>query len=818
MKKMNKIVYFLFLALALGVSSCSDNSLENEGIDNGKEMAFSLKVGIPLYANAASSRAGAADPDGDQLNNMYLLCFDENGFYVGKAEATMSGVTSDTNESSATYGQITGTITGTVPVATARIHFLGNTNLNNIDDTHYLGVSENVMIPSLYSGYGVVNYWGYKRCKTPAEMRTYLTGTTEDPVQLIRNQARVAAVDATTSKNSFDIGGIAVCNVSAYGTVALFDNTLFNTVGADPFTNAFTNRIQSTLSDDKKLTADNPKDVVSGSEYNIFESANNASSTVVAIVKAKAKSSGTYKYFKVLLEDKDYNLYEIHRNCLYRINISGLPDVSYDSYDAALNGTPANNPLVTVDEVVATLEYGDYSLSITDGTSQIFSSAGNQTIKFKCTKNGNAVAATDLEAYWLSTGNTVSDGTTKTVAMNSANDGTGTITINLNAVTNSLKSGKLYLRVKNTPLERAINVYSISDFNFEPVYLTQKAKYVNGEEMIVEFSIPENFPKSLLPLKCKITTNGYDAETNNQLQILNEATSSLTGTDWNYKYLYTATTTGPQRIYFRTAGNGYTANAKVWIEADHFSTAIPSPTASPTLNVFTFNGTSSNKILLNGSSYGTTIANGEPLIGKTFDVTYTMNSVTKPLYIYTNNFTPSVGTATTSKYSNTKCYVINTPVSGSTITFTSTKNNYSENIWFESENNKSASVTVNANPEYYSGMFGVTTTSPAYGEGSTVTLTVNFPVAGHTYKIYTKDLEAVSSGLSAITNGFKYTPSTAGPVDLKFKTNRLICHETIKVATDANINLDDVSCVLDNAPDIRYTDQLGIDKFFFRVC
>src|SRR5574344_171474 len=95
MKMMKNIYYILFMVVALGLVSCSDRSLEEDIVD-GTAMSVNMKVAVPLYqTQQASSRAGAADPDGDALRNMYLLCFDENGYYLSKTKANLTVTNAD---------------------------------------------------------------------------------------------------------------------------------------------------------------------------------------------------------------------------------------------------------------------------------------------------------------------------------------------------------------------------------------------------------------------------------------------------------------------------------------------------------------------------------------------------------------------------------------------------------------------------------------------------------------------------------------------------------------------------------------------------
>lgn len=782
---MKNIYYILFLIVTLGLVSCSDNSLEGDSND-GNAMSVNMTVAVPLYqSQETSSRAGAADPDGDALRSIYLLCFDENGYYLSKTKANLSVTNADADA-------LAGKISGTVPSNTCRIHFVANANMTNIDDTHYKGVSENVMIPSLYSGYGIVNYWGYKRCSSASEMKTFLTGN--NSVELIRNQARVTVVINESADKTYTINGLAVCNLRAFGTVALYDKTKFASETADPYTSAFNDEVVSSLSDDKNIAADDPTDVSSDKYYNIFEGTNTKSSPMVAIIKIDGY------YHKILLQDPSYNFLTIHRNHEYRINIKKLTEQGYSSFESAKNGVAANNPFITIDDIVASLDYGNYSLSFPDGTSQIFNEGGTQTIKFKYTNSSATPEADDIAVSWeLNSG--IATGT-PTVTKNA--DGTFSISINLTDPSKTLQSGKLSVQIKGTPLVKTIKVYSIQAFEFTPLLLSKNVEDAVGKEVAVEFNIPSDFPAELLPLKCKIVTNRFDAASSNQLQVITESThtSDLDNVDWNYKYLYYATTTGPQRIYFKTVDSGYLSgvkNTKLYVQAANFKTASSNFGFSSPYNALKLSDASAETYTSDATSYD----GQQPMKGKQLTVYYEQPAA-KTIYICSKNFKPKGAYTTVKDRYGMPCYSISGSKTGS-VTLVSQNTTYSENVWFESDYYQSASVKITANASYYIGELRIAISSkPKYGPNVEVPFTFHFPVAGK-YYIHTKDLTPVSGqGITVASSGiYEYTASSDNlSKTLKFVTKNLVNTETVTVALadNSSANVPSASVVLTNKP------------------
>ena len=60
--------------------------------------------------------------------------------------------------------------------------------------------------------------------------------------------------------------------------------------------------------------------------------------------------NGTDKRFLVLLQNQENKLYRIKRNHEYKIIVKKLnPELGYNSFDAAVNGMPANNPWIAVE-------------------------------------------------------------------------------------------------------------------------------------------------------------------------------------------------------------------------------------------------------------------------------------------------------------------------------------------------------------------------------------------------------------------------------------------------------------------------------------
>ena len=789
-----------------GMSSCSDDTFSS--IVNGDNTTVNLNIGVPQFEEKVVTRMGVCDPDGEAIKSISLLCFDKDGNFLKKVLTDDPGM----------INQTVGTVKVQIPAQTSHLHILGNVNVTNIDNDNYAGLNENTLMASLYSGPGLDNYWGYVRADTPDNLKAALAATNEtNYIELTRNQAQITATDQSgkTEDAAYTIDGIAVCNMNQFGTVVPMDYT---NLTSNPFAFSDYSKLPLTLlTDDKNVKASDPTEVENGSEYNLFENKNSQDDPVAVILKVT--HGGNTKYHKILLIDDNGTFMEIHRNHRYNIKITGINDPGYDTFTGAVDGVSANDYLITIEDLLPSITYGNFIL--TAPTSIIYNKDGVQTISFTCTyKDGSELSATDralVMASWAT--NNVAKSTCP-VTYDSDNK-CFNVSIDLTSVGSTMKSGILYVGMKNSILRKPIHIYSVSGLplNFR---VSENIYDAISKPVVVAFDIPNDFPAELLPLTFKISTNRYDADqTYNTLQVINEPTTVKDAKgndvplDWNYKYLYKATKVGPQRVYFKTIDSGYgnggsgSKNTAVYLEDEKgYFNATPTTGSN-----FSFETANQNIITLSDPYYtkntdGTYTESAKTQDALSFDnklptknakitINYYAGAV-GDLNIYTKNFSlAGAGTPTTDN--GIKKYTITSCAKSEKFVFTSDVARYDDLIWFESTTNQSGSVAIHTQANCTA---TVTATTPNYGVGNSVDLTITFPVSDGTipYKILTKNLTAVAGqGLEAIPGvGYKYTPTSAS-VTLHFTTNKVVCNETVKV-TDFNkeISLTEAKAELQN--------------------
>lgn len=242
-----------------------------------------------------------------------------------------------------------------------------------------------------------------------------------------------------------------------------------------------------------------------------FEQENSLEKPLKVIMEVTYKG-GVTKWFQVLLQNEGVQM-PVKRNHLYRINIKRLnKNLGYANCTQAYEGTPANNPWITVEDIIQEISDGTYTMNIVDGTYQMLtqeSANSDQVIDFEYKGEASQTAA-DFDVSWTENKNfTKLDGgklPVPTVQYNAAT-GKGTITYKIGDISaGECKTATIKLVDKKHGLTRNIHLYSISnvDFNFEFAN-TMGKDATSGAKLT--FTIPSYYPKELLPIEIEIASN-----------------------------------------------------------------------------------------------------------------------------------------------------------------------------------------------------------------------------------------------------------------------------------------------------------------------
>lgn len=573
---MKRTLYILFAGLLLlaGFTSCTDETM----MQNNGEITANGDIHLKVTAHIPAPKQVITrdiDPDGLGVNSLWLFCFNDFGEYIGRREVV--------NFENAGGGKYSFEVD--VPSSTNVIHFLSNVYLDEFNDRDNFGRNETTVIPSFVSASGRMSYWGR------SDLATLQSG---ENVELYRNQAQVHW--NTNLPQGMTIYGYGICNRRAWGTLAPFNTEAeqgspFDFTLANPYVTEPAEEYQILASDPTEATVQGAES--EGDPHYIFENPNTLDAPVFAVMKISInnQTEDDAKYYKIMFVDDEKNQLEIYRNYEYVIRITGLPtSMGYDTFEEAKNGVAANNAWVSVDPEIPELTDGRNTVSITNGTTQVFTTGGNQSIAF--TYDGNT---SDISVEWLEDGRNVSN--SAPTLTSSGND--HSINMILNTPTDEPRMGTLLLRTGE--FTRQIKVYLVRPFSFEPVWVSTGVPMNKGEQMSMTFVIPDNYPAELFPIECKIATNKMNAndDLGEQLPIIiekceydvtddNGQTVHVTS-DLGYKYVYTATEPGVQEIFFTlntsdgedfgvTWGGGACPNngtnhGHVFLEANYFNDA-----------------------------------------------------------------------------------------------------------------------------------------------------------------------------------------------------------------------------------------------------
>ena len=211
---MKKILYTLFSLFVL--ASCTHDELDIPAPlqqESGEKVKLTFNVNIPEAQSVETRTFG----ESATLNTLWLVLFDEFGYYVGKAQAYKDG-----NKNS---GEISGVnMTTTTPFyvelnvtkSPRIIHFIGNYDLAGAT----LAGHENAIISRLNVTGEQDAYW---------QRVEFLNGINEEQVQgrtvyLLRNFAKITVTnEATANEFSYTEGGFDIITTESHGSVAPYN-------------------------------------------------------------------------------------------------------------------------------------------------------------------------------------------------------------------------------------------------------------------------------------------------------------------------------------------------------------------------------------------------------------------------------------------------------------------------------------------------------------------------------------------------------------------------------------------------------------------
>lgn len=613
-----KIAFYLIAGIVTMLSGCVDPDMGKTGDNTSLPDELSLRFSFTIPGNTVVNTR-SIDPDGEPVSSIWLFLFNGSGYYLGHVRANeVTYQKTDTNEGG-TFS------TPSIPSTVRRIHFIANYNAADVDDSELLNRTEKEVMTRFTSSSGRLVYWGRK---------SYFKDNFTSPIILYRNQAAI-----TYNKNNLNLNiqGFAICNTYAKGTVVPYNHQN----ETNPFDFDLTTESQgravhdyvTLCSGEDLIKATDPEDTEVQNQWGlryIFEHENAQDDPMFAIFKIDGK------YYKLMIVDDQSNPYKIIRNHRYIFNFHSAPPTTlgYATFEEAKNGVAANNVWVSIDNELPSIGDGTSALTIEGETTRIYTERKDEVINFTCT---GGITSDQVTATWLSNEGLASSD------LNLQYDpatGKGSVTVSLNEIADTPQYGTLQIKAGKYP--RTIQIVYLNKFDFAPVWTSSSVPRRSGEPVSIVFNIPDTYPEELFPVECKISCNLFDANTNNQLEVIEEETAfTIDGVkverDWDYKYVYKADKPGLHRVDFKTLMNSYPDNPDnpatenevlTWfLEAPYFNTI------ERTINMVNDEYADQKIIIyettLNGNqASGTYEREIAPIKGQTFDLKFYLENGT----------------------------------------------------------------------------------------------------------------------------------------------------------------------------------------------
>lgn len=589
MKEIKLYIGIIAVLLTTMLTACSDSMVDNDTSTTSEtEEGYykaSFRITIPSFEENAT-RSTLFTNEGIGKNCVKLFCFDEEGQFVGLGKVGEFGeikgfrrdadgnIIQNGDKDIDDNGQTTPrNFSAQIPNKTARIHLVANTEsqYKTIDwdnQSKWVGMHENILMTTFETEYGedqaaLTRYWGYIKEDSPEKLKEYLRqdNTKQDYIiHLIRDRAKISArwsdqAKAANSNLKDEDLTMTVVNGMAYGTLAPFDrnNLRFDkTTGGSNW--EWTVDYVTPAISNKRMKGDR------GQMYNptaAFEERNLPTDPAKVLLKYNERC------YLIYLQDQDNVPYAIKRNYEYKIIIDKL-DENYGkgSLEEALKSAPVNNPWIRVEQYIPGVIDGNFELSINEGTYQTTNAASGseQTIQF--TYKGDDAAnkqPTDFKALWtenLSYGTVDAPQISDYTYNASSNTGTGTITYQLGTVDEIWRQGIIHLIDKKHGLNRNIHLYSISEVDYQ----------VKASANSFEFTVPDNYPKELLPVTVKFASGDVIPE---GCDIEYSSTSEIHKT-WDCWYVFKAGEAGKTyTLNLKNVHQNATGNATYYVKMDN---------------------------------------------------------------------------------------------------------------------------------------------------------------------------------------------------------------------------------------------------------
>lgn len=503
----------LLSILVLLLISCTKENLDVENSNRDGYVLVKFNIDIPP-AQPVDTRA----INENLISNLYLLIFDENGRFISRHQANLSG----------------SSYTATLRQSNSKriIHFIANYDWSSFNDEASLTKDEGEIIAPLQS-VGLI-FW------QRTVLNSGINAAVFAPLQvlLIRNMAKFTLVNPSTS--GLTNAKFALFNQASAGSVAPFNttNSAFESVITEPVGVTFTTASTFGTSD-----------------IYTFERKNSTVATNPTYVIVQGTFLGSTYYYKIDIIDDSKNMYDIQRNVWFNIVIQSVTMTGYSTLAAAQSSPASNNISASVLlQSYPTISDGVYVMSV-DKTAVSFTTNG-QTLNANATYK--TVAGVSQNSSIVVT--LVQDSSFPVVNGSVSYDvATGKLTASINNVPINGVAYTATIKIEAGGLSRTIKLMLHAPFTFTNISVTPSVVSNSLESpATLKFTIPAE-ADYLLPFKCTITS-AYLTPVFGNIEVTHE--------NGLYKYQWKVTAVGEQTISMKT--NTDNAAETIFIDADMF--------------------------------------------------------------------------------------------------------------------------------------------------------------------------------------------------------------------------------------------------------
>lgn len=495
--------------------------------DGPVQVRFSVQVPDMLQATRTMSS--------QEITSLKLVVFDENGYFVDDADATLIDYTgegedkvaveveSDDETPADSSKEQTYTVSLPQSASPRTIHFIANLP----EGTKFEYGSERELINALETSGTADAYWQRKELRSilgdvvSEDGKVTASAGSElakalNKIPLVRNFAKVsvAKAEAVTDAifgnvqiavfNAPQRGKIAPYNTNAGEWAAYSDDTKY----ADLTAAGYYGYVPTFDDDDFANVGVDANDVISGTtqylyEYNMDGKKIEAGSKYPFVIIAGSYQGHATSYYKVDLVDTSGKYLNILRNFDYTVVIESVSGDGYSSAAAAAAAAASNNINASIDtRNLLNISDGIGRLYVEYTTKYITDVTKPFTLKYKYVpniQNQNTVDNDDVDLSKVVAGDVIAS---YSVAESDDADGWRTITI-----TPKAEYGKQQeITISASTMSRTVKLHTVNPYPMAVICPETVASSV-GQPVQITLQVPENLPEAIFPLEFVIVSD-----------------------------------------------------------------------------------------------------------------------------------------------------------------------------------------------------------------------------------------------------------------------------------------------------------------------